>query len=284
MGIVRLAGNSRRSASLAAKTLQLAAFPVLSSDEERDLAQRARSGDESAQLRLVQSHLRLVAKLARPYRATGLPLSDLMQEGVIGLLHAVRKFNPDKDARLATYAAWWVRSAIQDHVIRSWSIVRIGTTSAQKSLFLQLRKRLAEGAGNLSDETAISLAQRFGATAADVWALARRVALPDASIDQRAEMSDHSIAETLPAPDPSPEEIVVERLAGRTRRQALAAALAALSPRERLIIMRRHLAEACPSLETVAREVGLSKERVRQLEKAALAKLRSTLQPALQQG
>ena len=266
------------------KSWSNAAIPLLTPDEERDLAQKARSGDERAQLRLVQSHLRLVAKLARPYRGTGLPIADLMQEGVIGLMHAVRKFNPDKDARLATYAAWWVRSAIQDHVIRSWSIVRIGTTSAQKSLFLQLRKRLAEGAGTLNDEAALTLAQRFGATASDVWALARRVALPDASIDQRADSSDRTIAETLSAPDPSPEEIVAERRAVRSRKQALTEALAALSPRERLIIMRRHLAEKCPSLETVAREVGLSKERVRQLEKKALAKMRSMLQPALQQG
>lgn len=253
--------------------------PLLSPDEERELARLASSGDGRAAERLMACHFRFVLALARRYRGAGIPFADLVQEGMVGLSRAARKFDPDQhDNRFSTYAMWWVRSAMQDHVVRSWSLVRVGTTNAQKAMFLALRKRLAEGEGG---ETLAALAARFATPLAEVKALAARVRARDLTLD--APEGEWGIgatwAERLPDPAPDPEQAAMERSEARLRTRLLAAALEALAPRERLIIARRHLSELKPSLDSLAAELHLSKERVRVLEKKALAKLRALLAP-----
>lgn len=259
---------------------QARAAPLLSAEEERDLALRSSAGDAQAAERLMTSHFRFVVSLARRYRGAGISFADLVQAGMVGLNHAVRKFDPaTHDNRFATYAMWWVRAAMQEHVVRSWSLVRVGTTNAQKALFLAVRKALADGSHTLSDEWAQRLAGRFATTMAEVKALAARVKGRDLALDVTDDADGTSWVARIPDPAPSPEEIAIARCDGRSRARALAGALAGLDPRERLIIMRRHLSELAPSLEVLAREMQLSKERVRVLEKKALAKLKSMLAP-----
>jgi RNA polymerase sigma-32 factor len=262
---------------------------MLGREEERDLARRAEAGDIDAGRRLIVSHLRFVIKIARAYRGSGLPMSDLMQEGTLGLIYAVRRFNPDRGVRLSTYAMWWIRAAIQDHVVRSWSLVRIGTTNAQKGLFLRLRQATADllgGVEDLGDEITAKLAKSFGTTATEVMALARRVALGDQSLDQPlAEAGgggrERTRLDTLASGEPNPEEALAEASEKRFLSDLVVGALAVLPPREELIIRRRYFEDARATFEAIGREIGLSKDRVRQLEARALAKLRDILQPAL---
>lgn len=259
---------------------QARAAPMLTPEEERDLALRSSAGDAQAAERLMCSHFRFVVSLARRYRGAGISFADLVQEGMVGLSHAVRKFDPaTHDNRFATYAMWWVRAAMQDHMVRSWSLVRVGTTNAQKAMFLAVRKKLAEGGH--SDEWARGLATRFATSLAEVKALAARVKGRDLGLDVAAGDGGESWLERIPDPAPTPEDLMAERSEWCFRARALAAALAGLDPRERLIIMRRHLSDLAPSLECLAHEMQLSKERVRVLEKKALAKLRSLLAPHL---
>lgn len=267
--------------SLSWRLLSLARnAPMLSAEEERELARRASCGDGRATERLMASHFRFVLKLAQRYRASGAPLADLVQEGMVGLSLAARKFDPDAhDNRFSTYAAWWIRAAMQDHVVRSWSLVRIGTTNAQKALFLAVRKRLAEGAAEDCGEWAATLAARFKAPLAEVKALAARVAGRDMTLDVPSAADGESWLDRLADPSPTPEDHVIARSEQRFRTRVVAAALEALDRRERLIIVRRHLSELKPSLESLAAEMKLSKERVRVLEKKALDKLRTLLQP-----
>jgi RNA polymerase sigma-32 factor len=266
--------------------------PMLGREEERDLARRAEAGDIDAGRRLIVSHLRFVVKIARAYRNSGLPMSDLVQEGTLGLIHAVRRFNPDRGVRLSTYALWWIRAAIQDHVVRSWSLVRIGTTNAQKGLFLRLRQATADllgGVEDLGDEITAKLAKSFGTTATEVMALARRVALGDQSLDQPLDQPlaeagggrERTRLDILASGEPNPEEALAEASEKRFLSNLVVGALAVLPPREELIIRRRYFEDARATFEAIGREIGLSKDRVRQLEARALAKLRDILQPAL---
>jgi RNA polymerase sigma-32 factor len=264
---------------------EAARHPLLGREEEQRLVRRADAGDAEAQRRLVASHLRLVIKIARSYRDSGLPMSDLVQEGTIGLIRAVRRFNPDRGVRLSTYAMWWVRAAIQDHVVHSWSLVRMGTTNTQKALFLRLRRlkaELVDGAEGLSDDIVARLAKGFDTTAAEVSALARRVAGGDWSLDQPT--SDDGATtwlDRLTSDSPTPEEAVVEASERRFVSEIVAKALAMLPPREEFIIRQRYFEDVRQTFEAIGREIGLSKDRVRQLETRALAKLRDLLQPAL---
>lgn len=254
--------------------------PMLSAEEERELARRASRGDGTATERLMACHFRFVLKLAQRYRASGVSLADLVQEGMVGLSLAARKFDPEThDNRFSTYAMWWIRAAMQDHVVRSWSLVRLGTTNAQKALFLAVRKRLAEGAPEDGGEWAAALAARFRAPLAEVKALAARVSGRDVTLDVTSAADGDTWLDRLADPSPTPEDHAIARSEQRARTRLLAAALAALDPRERLIIMRRHLSDLKPSLETLAAEMKLSKERVRVLEKKALGKLRALLLP-----
>jgi RNA polymerase sigma-32 factor len=258
--------------------------PMLSAEEERSLAQKSRKGDAAAAARLVTSHLRFVIRIARAYRSYGLPMADLVQEGTVGLIHAVRRFNPDQGNRFATYAMWWIRAAIQDHVVRSWSLVRIGTTSAQRNLFLHLRRRagaMIYGEDGLSDPIATRLAKRFGMPIGDVLTLARRTFTQDRSLNVPAD--DRGQRQWLDAVTdmrPNPEERLAELSHQRFWRRLVARALGSLPPREQIIIRRRYLSEGKATFDVLSHDLGLSKERVRQLEASALGKLASALRPA----
>lgn len=262
---------------------EAARHPLLAREEERDLARRAEAGDREAAHRLVGSHLRFVIKIARSYRGMGLPMTELVQQGALGLVQAIRRFDPDQGVRLSTYAMWWIRAAIQDHVLASWSMVRAGTGNAQKALALKLRRMAADLRSNgerLNEELITALAKRFGVATGEAGALAQRVAGGDASLDHASE-SGASLADRLASDDATPEQQVVMARQQRYLAQALAKALAALSPRERLVIERRYLDDARPTFDAIGRDLGVSKDRARQLEARALRKLRDILNPAL---
>jgi RNA polymerase sigma-32 factor len=256
--------------------------PILEAAHEVKLAQRWRDRREGRAIdELVQSHLRLVIKLAVRYRSFGLPLSDLVQEGAVGLMQAADRFDPERGVRFSTYAAWWIKAAIQDYVLKNWSIVRLGTTSSQKSLFLNLRRlraRMGESDRDLSPEMVAELVAAHGVSARSVGLTDARIRARDVSLD--APLSDGS-SEThsgqIPDPGATPEEIVADRRDRQKRAQWLSECLAELPPRERAIVVRRQLADAGVTLETLGKELGISKERVRQLEARAIGKLRTAL-------
>jgi RNA polymerase sigma-32 factor len=259
--------------------------PPLGMAEERALAERARAGDEDAAGRLVKSHMGFVVHIARRYRRFGLPLNDLVQEGTIGLIHAVRRFDPGRNVRLTTYAAWWIRAHIQAYVVRSWSLVRLSTGTAQRALFFRLRRMMADlkgGAEQLSEDVLRPLAERFKVPMREVLALARRAAGFDRSLDQTRVGASESVktpAAELADPAPNPEEQVAAASQQRWRQGRIARAMKALSQRERAIIAGRYLAELGKTRDALARELGISAERVRQLEQKALEKLRTLLAP-----
>lgn len=261
--------------------------PLLSREEEAELAMRSAAGDGAALDRLVASHRQFVVKIAGKYRNYGLPMQDLVQEGLIGFIHAVGKFDRNREARLNTYAMWWVRASIQDHVVRSWSLVRIGTTAAQKALFFRLRRMMAdlkEGADAKSEEVQRALSKRFGMPLKDVLALVRRSAGHDYSLNRRvAANAPEEWLDRLADAKPDPEDIEAAASRRRFWGSLIERALAALPPREATIIRCRYLMERVPTRETIGRELGISKERVRQLEKAAMEKLRALMAP-LRQG
>ncbi len=257
----------------------------LDREEERELARRAGAGDATAEEKLVASHLGFVVRIAKAYRRTGVPMSDLIQEGMVGLVQAVRRFNPDKDVRLTTYAVWWIRAAMLDHIVRSWSLVRLSTTSAQKSLFLQLRRltALIGTADALSDEIIQRLADRFETTAADVRALARRVTHRDTSLNVPVATGagETSWIDRLADEEPSVEDRLVLESERKLMTEVVAFALARLPAREQFIIRNRYFSGAKRTLASIGRELNLSKDRVRQLEARALSTLRDILGPGL---
>ena len=260
--------------------------PLLSREEEVTLAKASAAGDGAALERLVASHRQFVIKIARKYRNYGLPMQDLVQEGLIGFIHAVRKFDQNREARLATYAMWWVRASIQEHVVRSWSLVRVGTTATQKSLFFRLRRMMAdlkEGADAKSEEVQRALSKRFGMPLKDVIALMRRSAGHDLSLNRPlvAEETEEWL-DKLADSQPNPEDIEAAASQRRFWGSLIERTLAALPPREATIIRYRFLKERVPTREAIGRELGISKERVRQLENAAMQKLRALMTPARQ--
>ncbi len=259
--------------------------PRLSRAEESELARRAWEGDAQAASRLIVSHLRFVLHIARRYGSYGHPIGELLQEGTVGLIEAVRRFNPERDVQLSSYAVWWIRAAMQDYVIRSRSLVRIGTTGAQKSMFFTLRRRMSQLADGdwLSEDFIGALAGRFNTSVAEVTNLARRIGQPDQSLDAApASGNGASLLDHLADDAPTPEDQVVAASETRLRRDRLAAGLSELPPRERFIIGRRFFAEPKPSRASLGAELGLSKERVRQLEVRALERLRNVLLAALE--
>ncbi len=265
-------------------------LPYLSVEEERDLALRCRAGDRMAEARLVLSHLRMVVKLARVYRRYGASLQDLMQEGTIGLIQAIRKFDPQRDNRLSTYAMWWIRAAMQEHVVRSWSLVRLGKSAAHRALFFSLRKLdQADAAAEPQPESPLAkLMEKGRLPAAEIMAMLRRLSAPDLSLDAPPPGSatagperEETFGERLATPLPSPEEMVADTRLQGLWTGLLAKALKLLPDREAHIIRARHLGDSAPTFEAIGRELGISKDRVRQLEQRALAKLRAALGPAL---
>lgn len=257
--------------------------PILSRDHEAGLARRWRDArDDRALHELVTAYTRLVVSMAGRFRHYGLPIGDLIQEGNVGLMQAAERFDSSRDVRFSTYGAWWVRSAMQDFVLRNWSIVRTGTTAAQKSLFFNLRRlraRIAETeGGGMSGETSRRIAETLKVSLADVQSMELRLSAVDQSLSAPVgDRGDESWQDFLPDPGPDPEQVVIGMHDAASRSRWLSEALQQLSPRERRIICERRLVEEGATLEDLGRALGVSKERVRQLESRALAKLRQAM-------
>jgi RNA polymerase sigma-32 factor len=259
------------------------AAPLLSRDREFELATAWRDrGDIAALHELVRAYTRLVIAAATRFRNYGLPIGDLVQEGTIGLMQATARFDPDRDVRFSTYAAWWIRSAMQDYVLRNWSIVRTGTTAAQKSLFFNLRRlraRIEETSGEaFGEDGRRQIAATLKVDLAEVETMEQRLSANDQSLNAPlSEGGDENWQDFLADSRPTPEEVVISLRDDRRRSAWLAEALDELSPRERRIIRERRLREVSATLEELGRELGVSKERVRQLESRALLKLRASM-------
>ena len=255
-------------------------FEMLERDQEYALAKRWREyGDRDAANRLVTSHLRLAAKVATSYRGYGLPISEIISEGNVGLMQALNRFDPEKGFRFATYAIWWIRASIQDYVLRSWSLVKIGTTANQKKLFFKLRsaqrKISAFERGDLHPDQVTSIAKSLNVAEQDVVDMNRRLR-GDASLN--APIQDDGEGDEwqsyLVDQSPSPEAIVGEEDEKDYRQKALVAAIGVLNDRERRIFEARHLADEPVALEDLALEFGVSRERIRQIETRAFEKVR----------
>ena len=263
-------------------------FPLLEPDEEYMLATRWRQhGDMDAAHRLVTSHLRLVAKIAVRYRGYGLPLSDLVSEGSVGLMKAVKKFEPERGFRLSTYAMWWIRAAITEYVLRSWSLVKMGTVSAQKKLFFALRRIKKQlgimDRGELTPAEAEKLADALDVRATDVIAMNRRLAARDVSLNAPISAEPDDTVEYLDilADDgPTPETFAAEREESVWRGGLLRDAMATLPERDRHILTRRRLTDEPETLEEIGRSYGISRERVRQLEVRAFEKVKQAVNGA----
>jgi RNA polymerase sigma-32 factor len=259
--------------------------PMLERGHELDLARRWREqNDERALHELIQSYTRLVVASAAKFRNYGLPMGDLIQEGNIGLMQAANRFEPDRDIRFSTYAAWWIRAAIQDYILRNWSIVRTGTTAAHKSLFFNLRRlraKIKDGQGEygLTSDGREQIAKTLGVTVQDVEQMEGRMSGGDQSLNAVIgfDESESEYQDFLADTRPNPEEIVMGMKDSQTRSLWLAKALGQLSDREQQIIKKRHLSYESVTLEDLGKELGVSKERVRQLESRAMEKLKASL-------
>jgi RNA polymerase sigma-32 factor len=260
--------------------------PFLEREEEKQLAISWRdTGDRHALHKLTASHMRLVIAIAARFRHYGLPISDLVQEGHVGLLEAAARFAPERDVRFSTYATWWIRASIQDYVLRNWSIVRGGTSSTQKALFFNLRRlraRLAREPGAQATSAAYdTIAQTLGVSRADVEMMDSRLSGSDVSLN--AQLVDDESSGSAQRMDflvdgaPLPDEVVEETVDSDRRARWLKDALAILSERELRIVQERRLTENLVTLETLGDRLGISKERVRQIESRALSKLRRAL-------
>lgn len=257
--------------------------PMLEAEYERDLASRWRdSEDERALHELTTAYMRLVVSMATKFRHYGLPLPDLVQEGNIGLMQAAARFEPSREVRFSTYASWWIRSSIQDYVLRNWSIVRTGTTAAQKSLFFNLRRLRAKiedtGEENLSPDNRKWIADQLGVPERDVDSMAARLHSTDRSLN--APMTGETETEwqdLIEDNSATPDQIVEVEHDTSRRREWIAKAFECLNEREQLIIQKRRLSDETVTLEVLGRQLGVSKERVRQIEHQALGKLRKAL-------
>ena len=258
-------------------------FPMLEPQEEFMLAKSWREhGDRESAHKLVTSHLRLVAKIAMGYRGYGLPIGEIISEGNVGLMQAVKRFEPDKGFRLATYAMWWIRASIQEYILRSWSLVKMGTTAAQKRLFFNLRKAKSRISaleeGDLKPEHLKQIADRLNVTEQEVIDMNRRLS-GDASLNApiRAEGEAGEWQDWLVDDRASQETVLAEGEELDNRRDALKSALSVLNERERRIFEARRLAEEPITLEELAAEFGVSRERVRQIEVRAFEKVQQAV-------
>ncbi|MGE0828226.1 MAG: RNA polymerase factor sigma-32 [Hyphomonadaceae bacterium] len=257
--------------------------PLLAPDHELELARRWRDeGDEEALHELTTAYMRLVVSMAARFRRYGLSMSDLVQEGNVGLMQAAARFEPERAVRFSTYAAWWIRSAIQDFVLRNWSIVRTGTTAAQKSLFFNLRRLRARlddmSETGVTPENRLRIATELGVEEREVDQMAARLSASDRSLNAPlAEAGDAEWQDLLPDGGPTPDDEVMESRDGAVRGRWIKQALETLTARELFIITERRLTDEGATLESLGRRLGVSKERVRQIEHAALAKLRAAL-------
>ena len=259
-------------------------FPMLTKDEEFMLAKRWREHeDPKAAHRLVTSHLRLVAKIALGYRGYGLPIGEVISEGNVGLMQAVKKFEPDKGFRLATYAMWWIRASIQEYILRSWSLVKMGTTASQKKLFFNLRKAKsaisAFQEGDLHPDQVELIATKLGVEESEVVSMNRRLSGPDASLNAPMRVDGESEwQDWLEDTGAVSQETQVAESQERTQRMSLLeAAMTELTDRERHILTERRLKDDPTTLEDLASQYGVSRERVRQIEVRAFEKLQKAM-------
>jgi RNA polymerase sigma-32 factor len=271
-------------ASLNRYLAEIKKFPILAPEQEYMLAKRYQEhGDPEAAAQLVTSHLRLVAKIAMGYRGYGLPVSELISEGNIGLMQGVKKFEPDRGFRLATYAMWWIRASIQEFILRSWSLVKMGTTAAQKKLFFNLRRmknRLdAFEDGDLKPEDVAKIATDLGVTEADVTSMNRRMAMGgDTSLNvTMREDSESQWQDMLVDGGPLQDQMIAEEEEKQVRHGLLLEAMDDLNEREKHILTERRLAEEPKTLEELSQVYGVSRERVRQIEVRAFEKLQRAM-------
>ena len=274
------------SVGLARYLEEIRRFPMLEPDEEYMLAKRWQEhADSEAAQRLVTSHLRLVARIAMGYRGYGLPIGEVISEGNVGLMQAVKRFDPDRGFRLATYAMWWIRASIQEYILRSWSLVKMGTTAAQKKLFFNLRRAKGQlqalEEGDLRPDQVAAIAKKLGVPEEDVISMNRRLG-GDTSLNApvRADLESGEWQDWLVDDAPDQEEQLAERDEMDHRREFLASALTTLNDRERRIFEARRLADEPATLEELSTEFGVSRERIRQIEVRAFEKVQKAVQKA----
>jgi RNA polymerase sigma-32 factor len=257
--------------------------PLLTREHELQLARAWRNdGDEESLHELIKAYMRLVVSAASRFKNYGLPMSDLIQEGVVGLMQAAARFEPERDVRFSTYAAWWIRSAMQDYILRNWSVVRTGTTAAQKSLFFNLRRlraKIDDGLGSsMTDAGRASIAEALSVNVDDVASMEMRLSAGDQSLNATISQTGEDVWQDFLADErPSPEDVVGDRHDTKARTAWLRESLEELNERERTIIHERRLREDGRTLEELGRRLGISKERVRQIEHRALQKLKVAL-------
>jgi len=282
-GLPALSGEAGLSRYLS----EIRKFPLLSPEDEYMFAKRWKEHeDPEAARRLVTSHLRLVAKIAMGYRGYGLPVSEIVSEGNVGLMQAVKRFDPDRGFRLATYAMWWIRASIQEYVLRSWSMVKMGTTAAQKKLFFNLRKAKnnigAIEEGDLTPEHVATLSDQLGVTPTEVTEMNRRLSGGDASLNAPLRSESESEWQDWLADDTADQETrLAEREEMGDRHNLLIGAMKDLTDRERDIIQARRLQDEPATLEELSQKYGVSRERVRQIEVRAFEKLQRGMKAAM---
>ena len=273
-----LSANDRRYISAAMKV------PLLEREEEQELARRWRDHDDAKALdRIITAHIRLCVRMASRFKGYGLPISDLIQEGNAGLLEAAKRFDPDRDVRFSTYASWWILAAMQEYVVRNSSVVRLGTTPAQKSLFFNLRRlraQLADSAGSsrMTDAQRELIARELGVPVAAVERMEAHFSAPDQSLNAPVGDGDaHELIDFLADGGETPDAEAVDLIDGETRMRWVREAMEHLTPREREVISRRFLEDEKITLAEIGADFGVTKERVRQIEDKALSKLRAHL-------
>ncbi|MGY8996125.1 MAG: RNA polymerase sigma factor RpoH [Alphaproteobacteria bacterium] len=272
--------------SLSGYLREIRKFPMLEPEQEFQLAKSWREdGDVDAAHELVTSHLRLVAKIAMGYRGYGLPLAELISEGNVGLMQAVKRFDPDKGFRLATYAMWWIRAAIQEYILHSWSLVKMGTTASQKKLFFNLRRLKGQlqaiDDGDMAPETVTEIATRLSVPEQDVISMNRRMSSPDHSLNAPLQADgDGEWQDWLVDESDNQEDILGDKEELETRRGMLSEAMETLNDRERHILVERRLSDKPKTLEDLSQEYDISRERVRQIEVRAFEKLQKAVRNA----
>lgn len=258
-------------------------FPILSPQEEVELARRWRDREEDAAAhKLVTSHLRLVAKIAMGYRGYGLPLNELISEGNIGMMQAVKRFDPDRGFRLATYAMWWIRAAMQEYILHSWSLVKMGTTASQKKLFFNLRRLKGQmqaiDDGDLKPEQVDKIATTLGVPEQDVVSMNQRLSAPDHSLNAPLRSDSEGEWQDWLVDDQESQETTLGEAEEMSGRQALLTeAMKSLNERERHILTERRLKDDPSTLEELSHEYGVSRERIRQIEARAFEKLQKAM-------
>ena len=278
--------NLNPDSNLSRYLLDIRKFPLLEREEEYMLAKRWKEHeDQEAAAKMVNSHLRLVAKIAMGYRGYGLPMGEIISEGNVGLMQAVKRFEPEKGFRLATYAMWWIRASIQEYVLRSWSLVKIGTTAAQKKLFFNLRRMKGElkalEEGDLKRENLEKIAATLDVSEEEVINMNRRMSGSDSSLNAPLRADAESEWQDWLVDDTDNQEITLANQEEMNeRRKMLLASMEILNERERQIIGARRLQEEPQTLEELSREYGISRERVRQIEVRAFEKLQKAMKSA----